>query len=722
MRFISKFALILVLCICSLTNIEAQQLKSMEFRNKNITDILLVLAEASGTSIIPDETVTGTASFYFSESDFEEALSLFLSTYKLYYIRTGKVFKVSKISSEYQKDKKTVSIKGDDVSVESLVRSLSQAIGTTILYDTLPRINISVDIDSLTPLKALEIFTKRMNGYTIENLDSYFYIKQIPMTEQGQSANADQGVIRSGEMYSLSVEKGRFLELLANLFKKAGLEYSLMTKNDTILENMYFSARNFNGLLRLLLEQGNADFIVQNNVYYIVELQRRDIIKKLKDTKIVPLTYISAQELPNLLPSELASGNILKIDNNSNAVLLTGSEEEIRPILDFIALVDRPLDALQYTRFEIKYLKAKDLMAIIPPKMIPIQPVMIPDSNSFIVLGTSEGLKALRDYIAIVDRKTEGYPIQLRYIKTEDLIKSLPPSISKEDIVDSGFPNLFFFTGSEEKRRLFLRELKSVDRPKPQIRYELLVIQYVNSKALKTEPMASFKPATTGESMNFLGNFANILTLSFDVVNKFGYQFATSLNIKMSENVAEVFADTTLNGLSGQEIKFQNTDTSRYQESEYDEATKKTKMTGVIKEITSGLIVSLNGWVSGDDMITMTVNATVSKQNSGDGSSSGTLPSTSERVINTQVRTPSGEPIIISGLIKDDTNTNIQKIPFLGDIPLLGRLFRTETDTKEKTEIVIYIVPHLSRDGETDQDVSAQLERYYTLFVQGAVK
>ncbi len=706
----------------SLTNIEAQQLKSMDFRNKNITDILLVLAEASGTSIIPDETVSGTASFHFTDSTIEESLALFLSTYKFYYTRNGNVFKVSRIQTSYNTDQNLVHMKAENVDIENLIKVLSQAIGITILYDPMPKTAITVDIQKLSPLKVLEILTRRLPEYTLEQKDSYYYIKQAAITQKNGFTSSETAITRTGDLYALSLEKGRFLELLADLFKKAGLEYSMLTKSDTILEGLYFSDRSFEGMLRLILEQGNADFVMHNGVYYILESQKQDTVNKLKQIKTISLVHMSAQDLPNLLPSELISGNNIKIDKNSNTVLLTGTDEEINPIINFIALVDRPLDGLQYTRFEIKYLKVKDLLAIIPPKMIPIAPMTIPESNSFIVLGSPEGLQTLKDYITIVDKKTEGYPVQLRYIKTEEMIKNLPPSISKEDIVDSGFPNLFFFTGSEEKRQLFLRELASVDRPKPQIRYELLVIQYLKSKELTTKRGTSFKPTSDGKSMNFLGDLSNILTLSFDVVNKFGYQFAANLSIQMGENIAQVFADTTLNGLTGQEIKFQNTDTSRYQQQEYDEATKKVIPTGVTKEITSGLIVTLNGWVSGDDMITMTVNATISKQNSSGDASTNTLPSTSERVINTQVRTPSGEPIVISGLIKEDTNKNTQKIPILGDIPLLGRLFRDEVESKEKTEIVIYIVPHLSRDGDTEADSSLQMERYYHTFVQGSVK
>jgi type II secretory pathway component GspD/PulD (secretin) len=84
------------------------------------------------------------------------------------------------------------------------------------------------------------------------------------------------------------------------------------------------------------------------------------------------------------------------------------------------------------------------------------------------------------------------------------------------------------------------------------------------------------------------------------------------------------------------------------------------------------------------------------------------------------VRTPSGKPVVLSGLVKEDVNTIVRKIPLLGDIPLLGRLFRDQSDIKEKTEIVIYIVPYLSRDSEAeDQEPSMKFERYYHSLIAG---
>jgi type II secretory pathway component GspD/PulD (secretin) len=645
----------------------AQRIKSMDFRNRQIRDILMALAEISGTSIIADETVEGLATFHFSDSEFEDALELFLASYDLFHAREGGAIRVSRIRGSM--DNGLVSLKAKEVEVENLIRTLAKMWNTTILHDPLPRTSLSVDIEALPPEKVLDIFMSRLREFGLEKNDSYYYISRAGPGEAAQTASAAAaataaaGISREGELYAVSLENARFLELLPELFKKGEREYAILARTDTALENLYYRNKDFDSLLRIILEQGNADFVIQNGIYYIVELQRRDILKKFRETRIVPLQYFPAQDLSALLPQDLAAGNNLRIDKKTNAAIVTGTAEEINPIVSFIEQIDRP---------------------------------------------------------------GENWPVSLKYLKTEELLKALPPGVSKEEISDSGFPNLIFYTGPRDKRELFLRDLALVDRPRPQLRYELLVVEYMKNKDARMSRSLQINPAAedaeTG-AMSFLGNLSNVMNLSFDTVAQFGYQFAANLSVQLGDNTAEVYANTTLNGLSGQEIKFQNTDTYRYQEFEVDADTGNISRTGVTREITSGLIVTLNGWVSGDDMITISVNATVSKQNNNASADSTALPTTSERVVHTQVRSPSGKPVVLSGLVKEDTNKIVRKIPLLGDIPLLGRLFRDQSDTREKTEIVIYIIPFLSRDSETgDQDASLQFERYYHSLVEGRVQ
>lgn len=696
----------------------SQNIKSMEFHNQNITDILLVLAESSKVSIIPDETVSGKASFYFSESTLDEALSRFLSTYKLYYEKIDNYISVSKIQISYDKATELVSVKTNDLDISSVFRKLSNKIGKTILYDTLPNNSITLDIEKLPVNEILEICIKKYPDYTIEAADSYYYVKRN--AEKHTSSNQKQSkeiIKRTGSLYNLNLPNGRFLEVLRQLFELENVEYSIFVQSDAQLENLYFRDKDFLTMLHLILEQGNADYILKDNIYYIVDIQKRGISNKLRKTEILTLKWISAQDITTLIPSDLASSSIMKIDKNSNSILLTGTTEEIYPLKTFIENIDIPLGGMKYKKIDLKYINAKEIISLIPNNLIQQQPVVIPGTNSLLATGTQENITNLVQFIETIDTKKTGIPIKLKYIQTEAFLKNIPPSINKEDIIDSGFPNLLFYIGSEENKNLLQHELNLIDKPQPQIKYQLLVIQYTNGAASSLKPTLLVSPKDDKNgSFVFNGELSNIMNLSFDIISKFGYQFATNLNARITDNSANVFTDTTLTALSGQEVKFQNTDTYRYIEYDYDNSS--STRSSITQQITSGLIVNLNGWVSGDNMITMAVNATISKQNTDNAaSSSTTLPSTSERVVTTQVRTMSGEPVIISGLIKDDVSETETGVPVISRIPLLGKLFKHTSKSKEKTEIVIYIVPHLIQDNGTSNSDNLNIERFYQKFI-----
>ncbi len=300
------------------------------------------------------------------------------------------------------------------------------------------------------------------------------------------------------------------------------------------------------------------------------------------------------------------------------------------------------------------------------------------------------------------------------------LLKNLPPSVSKEDLVATADSTLLFFTGSEEKRRLLMRELDLLDRPVPQIRYELLVVQYQDQEGLDWSRKLNVDATPSSLPNAFLGSIAELLNLNFNIVSTFGYLFALELNLGLETKQADVLADTSLTGLSGQEIKFQNTETSRYQEIEIDPDTGEQLPTGVTREITTGLIIGMNGWVSGDGMITMKVTSTVSKLGAGSSTKTGELPTTSEKIVSTNVRTPSGTPVVIGGLIQQTKDITIDKTPFLGDIPLLGLLFQNRVETTTRTELVIYIVPHLEYPETRSSDAGRRMEDLYNLFVKGS--
>lgn len=80
----------------------------------------------------------------------------------------------------------------------------------------------------------------------------------------------------------------------------------------------------------------------------------------------------------------------------------------------------------------------------------------------------------------------------------------------------------------------------------------------------------------------------------------------------------------------------------------------------------------------------------------------GTVPSIDTNAIKTQVLVGNGETVVLGGVFKATDIHQINKVPFLGDIPYVGRLFKRETTTKQKQELLIFITPRILADTLID--------------------
>jgi type II secretory pathway component GspD/PulD (secretin) len=276
-----------------------------------------------------------------------------------------------------------------------------------------------------------------------------------------------------------------------------------------------------------------------------------------------------------------------------------------------------------------------------------------------------------------------------------------------------------FFNGTGDAWRHFMRELALIDQPKQQIRYQLLVIQHQRNDSLNWGNSLTVRRSDEEELFDHVATLSNLANINFDIVSQFGIQFAEMLNIELGENKAKILADTSLNAISGEEISFQNTNTYRYRDVAIDTATGLSS--GATREITSGLVLQINGWVSGDEMVTVNVTARVSKQGaaSSDDDTTANPPSTSEKSVTTHVRSQSGRPVVIGGLLQTETDIQEKKLPFLGYIPLLGKLFTSATVSVAETEVVIYLVPYVQKPAPAAMDTERQMRAYYQKYVSG---
>ena len=97
-----------------------------------------------------------------------------------------------------------------------------------------------------------------------------------------------------------------------------------------------------------------------------------------------------------------------------------------------------------------------------------------------------------------------------------------------------------------------------------------------------------------------------------------------------------------------------------------------------------------------------------------------TVPVYAKRSAQTRVGIRNGQTVVIGGLMQDQLTETVNKVPILGDIPLLGEAFKHTDKKKSKTELLIFLTPHVAVDPDNLQGMS-QEEMKGSKLVPGAV-
>src|SRR5690606_24185360 len=95
-------------------------------------------------------------------------------------------------------------------------------------------------------------------------------------------------------------------------------------------------------------------------------------------------------------------------------------------------------------------------------------------------------------------------------------------------------------------------------------------------------------------------------------------------------------------------------------------------------------------------------------------------PVIAKRAAQTRVVVADGKTVVIGGLMEDNDTEQVRKVPLLGDLPILGVLFRRTIINKTKTELLIFLTPYVIRNIRALDDVTAD-ERGRTRIMNQAV-
>ncbi len=174
------------------------------------------------------------------------------------------------------------------------------------------------------------------------------------------------------------------------------------------------------------------------------------------------------------------------------------------------------------------------------------------------------------------------------------------------------------------------------------------------------------------------------------------YLVNATISAAASEGKAKVLSDPKITTLNNLPANINVTTQIPY-------VTSNVASTGVqtqtVSYVTTGIQLSVTPSINSDGRILLLINPNVSQPSVTAAANTLTgAPAVDTRNAQTSVLVRDGETIVIGGLISDSLQDTIAKIPILGDIPILGWLFKKKTKQRARNELLIFVTTHVLPD------------------------
>jgi type II secretory pathway component GspD/PulD (secretin) len=125
------------------------------------------------------------------------------------------------------------------------------------------------------------------------------------------------------------------------------------------------------------------------------------------------------------------------------------------------------------------------------------------------------------------------------------------------------------------------------------------------------------------------------------------------------------------------------------------------------------VILEVRPRINTNRTVSLDVSQEVSRVAPSAGTTAGTdvnlTPTFTQRKITSRINITSGQTVVLGGLIQDSEIRTKDKIPVLGDVPVVGELFSSTSNSTTRTELIVFITPRIVRNAEDARDVSEEL-------------
>ncbi|GAA4089088.1 type II secretion system secretin GspD [Zhongshania borealis] len=483
-------------------------------------------------------------------------------------------------------------------------------------------------------------------------------------------------------------------------------------------------------------------------------------------TRIAQLQNADADELvKSLRPLVDNKVGVITSYADSNIILITDRESNVRRLMSIINAINS-VDSQLMETVVLKNSSAEEVERVLTKvlsqqtrKRGASKPVVAADprTNTLILFGDDEARSYLRRLVADLDSEVStqsNIRVQyLKYAKAVDLapvLKSISDTIVKGDeaagrpATGGGASSLINIEAHEQTNSIvlsgsphiitdLLTVIRDLDIRRAQVLVEAIIIEVSNDRAKElgvqwlfmgdedgSQPAGgiNFSGGASGTSttpgiLSFLAGDAAAATAASGVrgaamalgkITEGGFSFASFLTALASDTESNILSTPSLLTLDneeasilvGQEIPVitgstaSSTNTNPFQTISREEVGIKLIFTPQINE---------------GDAVQLTIEQEVSSLSP---STSAADIITNKRTITTSVLVNDGATIVLGGLIDDQVIEQSAKVPLLGDIPFFGRLFRSDSTTKSKRNLMVFIRPTIVRDQATLSELSAR--------------
>ncbi len=483
-------------------------------------------------------------------------------------------------------------------------------------------------------------------------------------------------------------------------------------------------------------------------------------------TQIIPLRYADVSEVSQIIRPLLATGLHMATYPRTNSIMVTDTSSNIHHIAKIIHNLDVPGSQEQVTLIGLSYASAEVLSEQITrimdkSKAISSQPgrirttptietgiKILPDvrTNSLIVVANAQDTDTIERLAKQLDterpRGTNNvHVVYLRNAQAVDTAQSLTGALANLRIAgaiegaqnvqvtaDEG-TNALIITASAQDFEVIAEIIQKLDIVREQVLVEMLIMEVSEDSLQEIGIDWATLDEAVADSVRYFGvtNFGpRVDFVSGDLEGlAVGMWKGTGTDVSIGAILHALQKQSDVNILSTPHITTSNHNKAKIIVGENRAFTTQSRITEATDPITPtviktfeykdvGISLEITPHISQGDFVRLEINSEFTKLIEDVTAPSPDTPTTAKRQAETIVSMNSGSTVVIGGLIRDDKTTIEKKIPLVGDLPLVGGLFKYQKDQLQKTNLLIFITPYILSSQEDLEQITEKKKQEMT--------